>query len=141
MVIDRYHRLVLQFVKGNQEDDTNQRGNERYENKMAWRPHTVPTSKASEHGSELNQQAVAEVGEGDGRVQRPKHASFELGARNPEETSCHLPVDGSNSLELLPFRTLVIGRSILPLLRSHDNAFAATCSVLLFFTVHASSLS
>lgn len=102
----------------------------------------VPTSKAFEHRKRQNQQVVAEVGKGDGRVQRPKHPSTASRRPEPEETACHLPVDGSNSLELLPFRTLVIGLSIQPLLPSHDNALATTCSVLLLFTtVHASSLS
>ena len=99
--------------------------------------------RAWERTERQNQQVVVGVGKWDGRVQRPKDAS--LGSRRPgsEETACRLPVDdGSNSLELLPFRTLGIGLSIQPLLRSHDNALAATCSVLLFFTtVHASSLS
>lgn len=117
-----------------------------YENKMAWRPHktgcmAIPTSKATEHRSELND-TIKKRWRGWGtRVQRPKHASSESRRPEPDETACHLPVDGSNSLELLPFRTLVLGLPIQPLLRSHDNALAATCFVLLFFTVHASSLS
>jgi len=100
----------------------------------------VVKHRSIERTERQNQQAVAGVG--DGVMQRPRLPSLGHRRPEPEESASHLPVDGGNNLELLPFQTLRIGFSLRPLLRSHDNALAATCTVLSFFpTMHASSLS
>lgn len=77
-------------MKRNQEGDPNQRGNERYENKIAWQPHktacmAVPTSTASEHGSELNDRINKWSwgwGSGTGGCKGRKTPAWEVGARD-----------------------------------------------------------
>lgn len=80
----------------------------------------VPTSKASEHRSGLNDRINKWWWWGRGRADAEAETRQSKTWRpEPEETACLLPVDGSNILELLPFRTLVIGLSIRPLLCDH----------------------